>query len=172
MANNNLKNPIKASPAELSAKMRKLKAIYDFPKIDLDSDSEVENRISEYFDYCMEVGLRPNIEGLSLAIGVDRRTLWDWEVGNTRSSVGSRRSDIIKKAKDYIAFLMSDAVMEGQINPVTWIFYAKNYFGMSDKQEIEVRASKPINEIPLEEIQERVKRIPKNLIVDAELVDE
>lgn len=164
MANNNLKNPIKKTPAELSAKMRQLKAIYDFPKIDLDSDEKVEERINHYFDYCMEVGLRPNIEGLSLAIGIDRRTLWDWEKGNTRAMFSSIRSDMIKKAKDYIAFIMSDSVLDGAINPVTWIFYAKNYFGMKDVQEFELSQKQPLGEmISPEEI---AKRIPQNIPID------
>ncbi|MDF2523653.1 MAG: hypothetical protein K0R31_1294 [Clostridiales bacterium] len=170
MANNNLKNPIKATPAELSAKMRKLRVIYDFPKINLDSDDAVQERIGLYFDYCMEQGLKPNVEGLSLAIGIDRRTLWDWETGNTRTSSGSRRSDIIKKAKDYIAFLMSDAVMEGQINAICWIFYAKNYFGMKDTQEFEIKANSQLT--PTLSPEEIAKQIPQDIPIEIDWSDE
>lgn len=172
MANNNLKNPIKAKPGEIKEQSRKLFTIYNWPKIDINSDEEVADRIKLYFEYSMENDLKPTIEGLALAIGVSRSTLWDWETGRRRADVNSSRADIIKKAKDYIAFLMSDGAMNGKINPVTWIFYAKNYFGMSDKQEIEVKAQQPLNEIPLDEIQERVKKIPKNLTVDADFTEE
>jgi len=172
MANKDLANPIKSSPAELSAKMKKLKVVYDWPSIDINSDQEVKDRIKLYFDYSMEAGLRPNVEGLALAVGVSRSTLWDWEVGRSRAELGSSRSDIIKKAKDYISYLMSDSVMEGKINPITWIFYAKNYFGMADTQTIEINAKQPLDDISMDEIQERVKKLPKNPPVDAEYTEE
>jgi hypothetical protein len=169
VANKDLANPIKATPAEMSAKMRKLKVIYDLPKIDLDDDQAVADRIDYYFEYCAKEGLKPIVEGLALAIGIDRRTLWDWESERRRGLLSDSRADIIKKAKDYIAFLMSDAAISGQVNPVTWIFYAKNYFGMSDKQEIEIKAKQPLDELPMDEIE---KRIPKNLPVDVEYKEE
>jgi hypothetical protein len=169
VSNKDLANPIKATPAEISAKMRKLKVIYDLPKIDLDDDQAVADRIDYYFEYCAKEGLKPIVEGLALAIGIDRRTLWDWESERRRGLLSDSRADIIKKAKDYIAFLMSDAAISGQVNPVTWIFYAKNYFGMSDKQEIEIKAKQPLDELPMDEIE---KRIPKNLPVDVEYKEE
>ena len=167
MANNNLANPIKATPAEISAKMRKLKAIYDLPKIDLDDDQAVRDRIDYYFDYCTQQGLKPVVEGLALAIGIDRRTLWDWENSNRRAELSSTRADIIKKAKDYIAFLMSDAAMSGQVNPVTWIFYAKNYFGMTDRQEFIVTPTQPLgDQFTADEIAKRVGLPDPNEPVD------
>lgn len=170
MANNNLKNPIKATPAELSARMKKLKVVYDWPKIDIDSDQEVEDRINLYFDYSVGAGLRPNIEGLALALGISRSTLWDWETGRRRGNIDSSRADIIKKAKDYIAYLMSDGVLDNKINPVTWIFYAKNYFGMSDKQEIEIKANNPLGDnLTPEEI---AKRIPDDIPIDTDFSEE
>lgn len=166
MANNNLKNPIKATPAEMRAKMQKLKVVYDWPKINLDDDIEVQDRVQLYFDYSLEAGLRPNVEGLALAIGVNRRTLWDWENGNSRSQLGSSRSDIIKKAKDYISFLMSDAAMNGDVNPITWIFYAKNYFGMKDVQEVTFSGNNPLgDQMSAEEI---MKQLPADIPVDVE----
>ena len=139
-------NGFNAKGEELSEKMRKLKVIYDMPKINLDSDEEVEQRINEYFEYCIEAQLRPTVEGLGLAIGVNRSTLYNWEVKKTRAGLNDFRYNIIKKAKDYIAFLMSDLVMENKINPVTWIFYAKNYFQMSDRQEVVLTPNNPLGE--------------------------
>jgi hypothetical protein len=172
MANNELKNPIKATKAELSARQKQLKVIYDLPKVNLDDDKAVEERINFYFNYSAEQGIKPSIEGLALAIGIDRRTLWDWESGNTRAQFDSSRSDMIKKAKDYIAFLMSDAALENKIFPATWIFYAKNYFGMSDKQEIEIKANQPLgDELSWEEIE---KKLPDKKCepIDVEFTEE
>ena len=170
MANNNLKNPIKATPAELSARMKKLKVIYDLPKINLDSDQEVEDRINLYFDYSAEAGIKPSVEGLALAIGVAPSTLWDWETGRRRGNVDSSRADIIKKAKNFIAFLVTDAALDNKVFPATWIFYAKNYFGMSDKQEIEIKANNPLGDnLTPEEI---AKRIPDDIPIDTDFSEE
>lgn len=158
-----LRNPIKATPAEIRAKMQKLKVVYDWPKINLDSDEAVMERIELYFSYSAEQGLKPVIEGLALAIGISRNTLWEWETGKSRGKLGSSRGDIVKKAKDYIAFLMSDAVMDGNINPITWIFYAKNYFGMKDTQEVTFNGVNPLgNQMSAEEI---MKQLPADLPV-------
>ncbi|HWT74324.1 MAG TPA: terminase small subunit [Mobilitalea sp.] len=170
MANSDFKNPIKSSPEELRKSMQKLKVIYDWPKINLDSDTEVEERISLYFNYSMQQGLRPTIEGLALSIGISRNSLWEWETGRSRATSSNSRGDIIKKAKDYIAFLMSNEVMNGNINPVTWIFYAKNYFGMVDKQEINVSANNQLAPtMDLEQIAEKVK---SDVVIDADWKEE
>lgn len=172
MANKDLANPIKQSPAEFSSKMKKLRVVYDWPKIDLDSDKEVEDRIKLYFDYSMQEGLKPNIEGLALAIGISRNTLWEWETGRSRGISSNSRGDMIKKAKDYIAFLMSDAVMDGKINPVTWIFYAKNYFGMKDSQDINIiptTAATP--EVPIDDIKKLIDQHDASYVADAEAKD-
>lgn len=156
MANNELKNPIKENKRELSARIKRLKVIYDWPKIDIDDDQQVEDRINQYFNYIADAGIKPSIEGLALALGISRKSIWDWETGYSRGS-SSSRSDIIKKAKDFIAFLINDAALDNKIYPTTWIFYAKNYFGMSDKHEIEVKANQPLgDELSPEEIAKRV----------------
>jgi len=170
MAGTNPKNPIKAKAGEIREQSKKLFAIYNWPKIDLDSDVEVEERIKMYFDYSMQQDLKPTVEGLALAVGVSRSTLWDWETGRRRDNVGSSRADMVKKAKDYIAFLMSDGAMNGKINPVTWIFYAKNYFGMADKQEIEIRAKDPLGDALTPE--DIAKQIPHDIPIDAEYTEE
>lgn len=161
-----LSNPIQAEPGEMSVKMAKLKAIYDLPKIDINSNDEVEERISDYFNYCIAQELRPTVEGLAMALGVDRRTLWDWETGRRRATVDSTTADIIKKAKDYIAFIMSDSVMEGKINPVTWIFYAKNYFGMKDQQDITITPNNQLQ--PTMSLEEITKRVQSDVVIDAD----
>jgi hypothetical protein len=65
---------------------------------------------------------------------------------------------------------MSNEVMSGNINPVTWIFYAKNYFGMVDKQEVTVSASNQLSPtMSLDEIAEKAKT---DVVVDVDFKDE
>jgi len=167
-----LRNPIKATPEEMTKRMRKLKVIYDLPKIDLGDDKAVEDRIEYYFTYSIEQGLKPTIEGLALAIGISRNTLWEWETGKSRGLLGSSRGDMIKKAKEYISFLMSEFVMNGEINPITWIFYAKNYFGMKDVQEHTFTPTSALGEqIPLADLQKLADQHSSTYIVDVDSTD-
>lgn len=169
MANNELKNPIKENKGELSARIKRLKVIYDWPKINIDDDKQVEDRINLYFNYTAEAGIKPSIEGLALALGISRKTIWDWDNERRRAQVSGSRADIIKKAKDFIALLINDAALDNKIYPSTWIFYAKNYFGMSDKQEIEIKASQPLgDQLSPEEIAKRVGLPDPNEPVDVE----
>lgn len=165
-----LKGEMKGNKAELTEKMRKLKYVYDLPKIDINSDQEVEDRINLYFNYSLQEGLRPNIEGLALAIGVSRSTLWDWETGRRRDLADSTRADIVKKAKDYIAYMLSDGVMDGKINPVTWIFYAKNYFGMKDTQDINlIPTTSTTDTVPLDDIKKLLQdQHDKSNVIDVD----
>lgn len=66
--------------------------------------------------------------------------MWNWENG---IGCSSERMNIIKKAKEFIASFESAMVTEGKINPVVYIFRAKNYFGMKDQQDITIRPDNP-----------------------------
>lgn len=170
MANKDLTNPIKETKAELSARMKRLKTIYDLPRVDIESDQAVEDRIDYYFCYCGNEGMKPTISGLALSLGVSTATLWDWETGRSRADVSPARSEIIKKAKNYIEFIMDDAAMDNKIFPATWIFYGKNYFGRKEVQEIEVKAAGQL--LPTMSPEEIAKQIPKDIPVDVDYSEE
>lgn len=130
---------------------------YRWPPINLDSDDEVEERIIKYFQYCFDNDIKPGVEGMALALGVNRRTLWDWETGARRGQSSSRRADIIKKSKQILAGYLESLSQNGKINPVTAIFLLKNHFHYTDKQEIEIKANQPLGEeLSPEEIAKRV----------------
>jgi len=96
---------------------------------------ELQSRIGDFFVTCISTGEIPTVEKLCLATGYDRRTIWTWETGEAVSKLGTGAMDIIKKAKDFLATFESEMVTEGKINPIVYIFRAKNYFGMKDQQE-------------------------------------
>ena len=53
---------------------------------------------------------------------------------------------MIKKAKEFIASFESEMVTEGKINPVVYIFRAKNYFGMKDQQDVVLKPETPLGD--------------------------
>lgn len=108
------------------------------------SDDECRERLFEFFMICAETGEMPTVEKLAMALGTIRQTLWEWEKGNIGTP---ERMDLIKKAKELIATFESEMVTEGKINPIVYIFRAKNYFGLKDQQEVFLAPGNPLGDI-------------------------
>lgn len=111
---------------------------YDMPMVS--SDEECRERLAWFFGTCGETGQLPTVEKMIMALGAAKSTVWNWENG---IGCSSERMNIIKKAKEFIASFESAMVTEGKINPVVYIFRAKNYFGMKDQQDITIRPDNP-----------------------------
>jgi len=126
---------------------------YELPKAV--SDEEIAERLKMFFTVCFENGEIPTVEKMSMALGYDRKTLWAWETGREGST--PVRGNLIKKAKELLASFDAEMVTEGKINPVTYIFRAKNYFGLQDKQEYVLTPNNPLGDTENpEEIQQRL----------------
>lgn len=114
--------------------------IASLPAIDIKDPAQVEKRITEYFQICMKNDMKPGTVGLALALGVDRRTLNNW---NTESH-NDPRLPAIKKAKTMLETMMEDWMQNGKINPVAGIFLTKNNFvNYTDHSEVTVTTNKP-----------------------------
>ena len=109
------------------------------------TDEEIAERLEHFFTRCFENKEIPTVEKMSLALGYDRKTLWAWETGGEGSTPARR--NLIKKAKELIASFDAEMVQEGKLNPVTYIFRAKNYFGLTDKQEYILTPNNPLGEV-------------------------
>lgn len=119
--------------------------------IDLKNTEQLKMRVVEYFQICATDDMKPSVAGLALAVGTDRRRLWEW--ANTEKS---DRTDIIKKAYQMLDVQMTDYMQNGKINPVSGIFLMKNHFGYTDKQEVVVTPNNPLGEqTATEEIEQR-----------------
>ena len=157
------------NPGDNSKAIADMLYIYQMPKIDINSDEEVQQRIEEYFTYCINKDIKLGVEGLAMALGIDRRTLWDWETGRSRAGLGSSRSDIIKKAKQFLALYSENLAQNGKINPITWIFQMKNHFGYTDKQEIEVTAKSQLGDnVSPDEIQSKLSLVDNGSDADSD----
>lgn len=128
-----------AKAEDISRCLRNCLAFYDLPLVK--SDDECRERLYWFFDTCEKTGQLPTVEKMVMALGTIKQTVWNWEQGIGCSQV---RMDMIKKAKGFIAGFESEMVTEGKINPVVYIFRAKNYFGMKDQQDVVIKPENPL----------------------------
>lgn len=119
------------------------KAFEEPPK----NDDELCDRLNWFFETCSETNQLPTVEKMCLAMSMPRTTVFDIESGRTQG-FSSRTSDIIKKAKNLIASLDAELAQEGKIQPVVYMFRAKNFYGMADKQEVVVTPNNPLGDSP------------------------
>ena len=120
-----------AKAEDISRCMANCMMFYDRPIVK--SDEECRQRLYDFFDTCQRTGQLPTVEKMVMSLGTIKQTVWNWENG---IGCSSERMDLIKKAKEFIGGFESEMVTEGKINPVVYIFRAKNYFGMKDQQDL------------------------------------
>ena len=108
------------------------------------TDDEIAERLELYFTTCFSTGEIPTWEAMRRAVGYDRKTMIVWETGGAGST--PRRRNLIKKAKELLASYDATMVTDGKLNPVTYIFRSKNYFGMKDQQDYVLTPNNPLGE--------------------------
>jgi hypothetical protein len=72
---------------------------------------------------------------IGLAIGLDRRRMWEIRSGTQNVSIPQECKDIINSVYDSLEALWESYMINGKINPVSGIFLGKNNFGYQDRQE-------------------------------------
>jgi hypothetical protein len=143
-----------ATPDDIS---RMLSDCYNWYKIGeqrVKTDAECADRLDQFFQHCIAHNEIPTVEKMCLALGYDRKEIWKWQ---ETESMGAVRSHMIKKAKGILHSLDGQMAVEGKINALVYFFRQKNYFGMTDQQEIIFTPNNPLGN--LENPDEISKRI-------------
>ena len=114
--------------------------LFNMSKVDLHKPEEVQERLAEYFQIHFDADLKPTVAGMAMALGIDRRRLWEIRAGAPTSNrwvedLPTLTKDSIKKAYDFMENLWENYMQNGKINPVSGIFLGKNNFGYQDKTE-------------------------------------
>ena len=114
--------------------------LFSLPAIDLHKPELVQERLELYFKIHFDADLKPTVAGMAMALGVDRRRLWEIKSGalrggHTAYDLPTMTVDSIKKAYDFMENLWENYMQNGKINPVSGIFLGKNNFGYQDKTE-------------------------------------
>lgn len=106
--------------------------------------SLMEARFENYLKKCDEYGMKVGNKGAYAAIGISEETVRSWTNGGNASI---EVVQFIKKVKEICGFYREGLMQEGKINPVTGIFWQKNYDGLKDQQETVVTTNQNFNEI-------------------------
>ena len=127
----------------------------NMPKLDFNNVPAVQERINWYFTRCVNNDMKPGVVGLANALGVDRRTLWEWKTGGRRES-NSALADTIKKAYTFIEELWEQYMQNGKISPPNGIFLGKNNFGYVDQIEHVITPNNPLQDMQPDDAKQRL----------------
>lgn len=115
--------------------------LFNLKPIDLKEPEQVSQRLNEFFEIHARYDMKPTVAGMGMALGLDRRRLYEIKTGNYHTSkslseLPTLTTVAIKKGYEYMEILWENYMQNGKINPVSGIFLGKNNFGYQDKQEM------------------------------------
>lgn len=136
--------------------------LYDLPDIDLSDEKQVEQRVRDYLNYCINNNYKPTVSGLAYVLNkMSRQTLWAIVNNQPTGGAGYTASvtpdvaDSIKNAYKLQEVLWESYLSEGKINPVSGIFLGKNNFGYKDQTEHIYRKENLISDMSNEQLARR-----------------
>ena len=137
-------------------------AIMKLPKIDVRDPQQLQSRVVEYFQLCADHDMKPGVAAVGLAIGLDRRRLWEIRSGSKNVAIPQECKDIINSVYDSLEVLWEGYMTGGKINPVSGIFLGKNNFGYQDKQEYVVTPNTMSQDTPVDVIEAKYDALPED----------
>lgn len=137
-------NPITDNPDITEDENRNILSLcmegFNAPLPNLSNPDEVKQAIDNYFLGCARHGLRPGNLGLYGRLGLTKQEVHNELTGHTKK-LNPEALDLLKKAILFLREYRESLGTAGKLNPVTLIFWQKNYDGLTDTQTIEVSAS-------------------------------
>lgn len=94
----------------------------------------IRERTVEYVHKRIDERRLPTIEGLAVALGINRSTLFRW----MKDSADKDVYEYLSMVYECFADMHSSAALANITNPVSWIFYSKNMLGFHDKTDLTV----------------------------------
>ena len=110
-----------------------LLVISQLPKISTNDLPALRKRFYDYLDLCVKYNMKVGNMAAYAAIGIDKADAYEW---SNRNLGNPARTAFIKKVQKVCAMYREGLMEDGKVNPVTGIFWQKNYDGMKDQQEV------------------------------------
>lgn len=126
---------------------------------------ECLEEVEDYFKLCYECNVIPTIASLSLYLGLNRETLYNY--ANNPKIYDF--SNVLKTAIDTCQSYQEGAVLDGSIQAVPFIFLSKNYYGLKDTTDISFNNQQndtTINSNTMDAIKEQISREEEQKLLD------
>ena len=124
-----------AKPGDNARYIRSALVSMDLPPIDISDPQQVDNRLREYFEWCVQNDEKPLVSGMANWLGISRKQLEEWKNGAWRKDT---HCSIIKKYYGALEQLWEKYMSDGTINTVSGIFLGKVMFGYRETSEVVV----------------------------------
>ena len=109
--------------------------------------------VEDYFKLCDKYNIIPTIASMSLYLGVNKETIYQY----ANNPKVYECSNILKTAIQTCQAYHENAFISGEIPPVAFIFYAKNYYGMKDQTDVRFNQDNQDNTILNSNTMETIK---------------
>ncbi len=123
-----------ATPEEIGQLVGIMDELRKLPPVSKREPDKVKERLDYYFQYCTNNGVKCSVEGMTLALGVSRQTLWEWE-----NDIGSKSGELVRRAKELINTLLTQWSMDGKMPFPFTIWLQKQHYGYSDTKVLEIK---------------------------------
>jgi len=141
--------------------VRFIMELNQMPKIDKTDLDAMEKRLGEYLELCTRFEMKIGNQACYFALGIDKDDMYNWTHGRSRTP---DFCEFAKKVQKLCGVYRENLMQDGQINPITGIFWQKNYDGLKDQQEVVLTPNNPLGaETTPEELQQKY--------IEATLVD-
>ena len=155
-------NGITASADEIAQVTKHALEVALWDEIDTKDPEQLRDRTLKYLQYCIDNKIKPGNLGLYNAWGLTKG-----EVSNIQQrEPNSLRAGVIKKSRQIMSQIREQLMSDGKINPVTGIFWQKNWDGLKDQQEVVVE---PKKQIEADQTPEQVRQmLEQDIPIDVE----
>lgn len=123
----------------------------------LNNPTSIQNAISQYFQLTLEDGSKPTINGLALAIGINKKQMLDLINGSKVYINGAEvcGKEVIENAVQVIATANEIDIAES--GGMGAMFLGKNFFGLNDKSELTI--NKKDDDVSQDDLDDKYKDI-------------
>lgn len=134
-------NGVHTKPGDNTRYSSVLMELNKWGAIDHASVDALEERFWKFVEFCGENDIRVTNQLAYFALGINKDNVYDWENGRGRTPA---HSDFIKKIKSFCSTFREMLGADGRLNPVTLVWWQKNYDGFVDNQQVTLVPGNPI----------------------------
>lgn len=147
-------NGVKTQPGDNAKYAGLLAEILRWGPVDKTDPAAMEERFWRYVDLCAANDMRVTNMVAYLAMGINKDDADSWTRRGLRTKA---HYDLIKKVRAFCSAYREILGAEGKLNPVTLVWWQKNYDGFVDKTELVVAPQNMLGEKPdMKQLEERI----------------